>query len=262
MIAEKTIIKSIQGSVFKLVRQKKGIGILINGIKVSLENIYRNETRVDLKEDTSIAYVIEHPLAVIGINGIHCVEIIGTRKIWDFCRPSDREAFARNLEPSSIVGPPNGSISDDLVNKIKIDNITETGKYIREKSVTKLVKFKDDKHNQISLGPPRKNSTSLNISLKLFNLGPIHARYDVNQGLLDFNDDASIRKKILQSRSAAVIGLTEESLYHALGDLVADICVVGGFTAGELQAQLGFAYHSATIGLARKIMKLGIYKEF
>ena len=251
-----TFDRVIQGDTYDLHPLKKVAGLFINGIQVNARKIYHFQHRVDIKDEDKMAFIIEHPLSVPSLFGVHSCRIEGNATDWDFYRSTHREAFTRGLKPSSSLGPPTGAISDGIVGALQDVKVINTPEPLQIKTVATHAEHFVDDTNHISIDPlPLDQSPSLRISVKLFDLGPLKATLDPIKGLLDESGNPDIRFKVLTARSPAVIGPEKEALYHTLGDVISDIASTGDIRSGIVEVQLGFAYHRTTIGLVKKLLK-------
>ena len=262
MPSRTTIETAITGTTFSIGPAKPGSGITINGIPLAVDRIIHHDHRIDIrgKNKDNVAFIIEHPVAVATIFGIHDATITGTRQEWDFYRAADREAFARELPPSSVLGLADGSIASDIADAtpsiIAVDDAFLDIYHVKEKTG-----FQVDEFNKITIQPPDSIDAGLEISVQLFNLEPMHAVLEPGGGLLDDHDSLDIRTAVLRARSSAVIGLNEESILHALGVVVSDIAGTGNIRSGKVDATLGLAYHRTTIGLIKHMIASGLIEK-
>lgn len=255
-----TIETPVMGNTFSISPANPGSGITINGIPLSLARIIHHDHRIDIREKSNVAFIIEHPVAAVTILGIHDATITGMREEWDFYRAADREALARELSPTSILGLADGSIASDIadadVEIVIAEDVPLDLYYVREK-----IEFQVDEFNKITIEPPESNDTGLEISVRVFDLEPAHAVLEPGGGLLDDNGSIDIQSQVLHARSSAVIGLNEETTVHALGDVVGDIAGIGNIRLGKVSATLGLAYHRTTIGLIKHIIRNGLLEK-
>ncbi|MBN2152072.1 MAG: hypothetical protein JW839_11535 [Candidatus Lokiarchaeota archaeon] len=249
-----TIDAPVRGGTFSIAPGKPGSGIVINGIPVRLANIIHGDHRVDIRQGRNVALIVEHPVAVATLFGIHDAAITGNRQTWDFYRAADREAHARGLKPDAVLGLADGSIGGDMAGPLGRAATVDGGLPLDLHTVAERVEIEKDDGNWVSIQPPAPGARVLNVAVSMFNLGPLQATLDPVKGLLDITGSGDIRFEILRARSAAVIGLKEEALLHALGDVVADIAGTGGIRAGSVEARLTMGYHKATIGLVQKLV--------
>ncbi|MHA1999461.1 MAG: hypothetical protein ACTSU9_15180 [Promethearchaeota archaeon] len=249
----RTLEHEVAGKYYAIRPGTGGRGITMNGIPISPENVYHHEARVDARKGERHAFLIEHPMAVMVMNGIHDAAIQGTRTDWDFYRPADRESFAWGDTPAAVLGPADATIGRDLLGKIREEDIIDSDSPLTLKSVSSPVRLERGGMNRISIEPCTGSEPRLEISITLLGLGPIHAVLHPRDGLLDGNGSWEIRNRVLVARSAALVGLTREALLHSLGDLCGDIAGTGGINSGKINAQLGFSYHKITIGLVKHL---------
>ena len=255
MPSRMTVENAIAGTTFSIGPANPGSGITINGITLTPDRIIHHDHRIDIREKNkdNVAFIIEHPVAAVTVLGIHDATITGTRERWDFYRAADREAFARQLLPNSILGMADGSIASDIADAslaiVPAEDVSLDLYHVKE-----MTEFEVDASNKITIEPPDSADAGLEISVQLFDLGPIHAVLEPGGGLLDDNGSIEIRSQVLRARSSAVIGLNEEAILHALGDVVGDIAGTGNIRQGKVTAMLGFAYHRTTIGLIKHVI--------
>lgn len=258
---KQTIKTEITGDTFKIIPDDSIDGIYINNIKLNPMAINHFDKRVDIKSGKDMAFIIEHPVSVLTIFGIHQARVVGIRDSWDFYRACDREAFAMDLPPSAVVGPADGTISRDLIDQMKRIEIVETADKLELHAVKAPVEYTVSKVNKISYEPLESGELGLNITLRLLNSGPIHAFLHPTRGLLNDEGDGSIKYEVLHATTPALMATADETLFHALGDLVADIAGTGGIKVGKIDAVLGPGYHEATIGFAKHVIKDKLVKK-
>lgn len=226
-------------------------GIRVNDIPAVVASVAHHGTRVDLKQGASMAFIVEHPLAMLGILGISSADITGTRTTWDFFRPADREALARGLDPRAVLGPADGSIGKGMFDEMVSAGTIETPVAPPGCTTTGPVAIDVPGGNRISFTPPGEGMQGLDVTIALGPVGPARFHHGPH-GILVDERGIDIRRAVVEARSAAVVGPCDEALLHALGDVIADVVVLGGITDGTLDARLGLAYHRATIGLVKE----------
>jgi hypothetical protein len=236
--------KPVKGSVVK-VFPAYGNGITINGIPVSIEKIIHNLFRIDMQYGDRYAYICEHPLASLKMHGIHDAAILGIRKRWDFARPEDRSAYVLGLGPDAVVGPPDGTISGGLVEAIEKVGVKNTDIRKEETTVEEKVEVSSP-HGKILI-EPAKIGEGLNIRLKLGPLDPIEAILDPYEGL-----EPRLRSKVAKSVTPFLVGFTEDSAFHTLGDLIGDIAGSGGIDNAYVRAEVFGSIHMLTINACKK----------
>ncbi|MHA1371729.1 MAG: hypothetical protein ACTSWN_14715 [Promethearchaeota archaeon] len=260
-----TLMSALSGGTFAIRPNVSEMGIIINNIKLDHSKVVHHDFRVDISENGNFAYLVEHPVAFLTILGIHDAIVNGTRKDWDFHRATDRSAYARDLQPSAVVGPSDGTIGGDLKDEI------ESIKLIRKKDKLKIytlkqsASYKVDSNNKINFGPATAGQTFLSIKVMLFNMGPISAILHPEHGLVSSLNktglfDTSLKKKVIFARTPAMLGITNEALFHALGDLAGDIAGIGNLRAGNINATLGRGYHRTTIGFVKHVHSENLVK--
>lgn len=234
-----TVRKPVKGLAVKVL-PTDGTGVMINGIPVSVKKVVHNLFRVDIQFDNNRAYICEHPLASLKINGIHDAAVFGIRRVWDFARPEDRSAFILGLGPEAVVGPPDGSISGGLVEAIEKVGIKKLDKVKKEITVRKKVEIVNS-HGKLII-EPASVGTGLCIHLRLGSLDPLEAVLDPFKGL-----KPEIRVKVAKARTPFLIGFCEESAYHTLGDLIGDIAGTCGIDDAYIKAKVLGSIHMLTI---------------
>jgi hypothetical protein len=253
-----TIDAPVRGKTFTIAPGQPGSGLVINSIPLHHSRIIHAEHRVDIREGHNVAFIIEHPVAVATIFGIHDAAITGNREAWDFYRAADREAHARGLDPPTVLGPADGSIGADVAGQLERSTTIDQQVPLAVHGVKERVEFAVDDGNSISILPPQPGKLVLDVSVSMFNLGPFQATLDPVKGLLDGTGAGEVRFQVLRARSAAVVGLKDEALLHALGDVVADIAGMGGIRAGKVDARLSMKYHQATVGAVKLAIDRGL----
>ncbi len=253
-----TIDALVRGNTFTIAPGQPGSGLVINGIHFRPSQVIHAEHRVDIREGNNVAFIVEHPVAVATIFGIHDADIIGNREAWDFYRAADREAHARGLDPSTVLGPGDGSIGADVADQLGLSTTIDQRVPLEVHGVKERVEFAVDDGNSISIMPPAQGRLALDVSVSMFNLGPFQATLDPVKGLLDGTGAGDVRFRVLRARSAAVVGLKDEALLHALGDVVADIAGMGGIRAGVIDARLSMKYHQVTVGAVKRAIARGL----
>ncbi|MEX2684951.1 MAG: hypothetical protein Q6373_025475 [Candidatus Sigynarchaeota archaeon] len=254
MMNRQTIGAPVVGGTFKIEPGQPGTGLVINGIPLQPVNIIHADHRVDIRQGYNVALIVEHPVAAATLFAIHDAKITGNRKSWDFYRAADREAHARGLKPDAVLGLADGSIGRDVAEQMRRTAIVESDVPLVINTVAEPAVIEKDDGNWISIHPAIKGVHVLDISVSMFNLGPLHATLDPVKGLLDDAGTSDLKIDVLNARSSAVIGLKQEGLLHALGDIVADIAGTGNIRAGKIDARLSIGYHKASIGLVQKLI--------
>jgi hypothetical protein len=98
---------------------------------------------------------------------------------------------------------------------------------------------------------PAEKGAGLRIELSLWNLGPIKARFDPEVGL----GPDELRARVAKSVTGFIKGPVEDSLYHALGDIIGDLAGIGRIDDAKITAKFMRRYHQLTMN-AVKTMKL------
>ena len=223
-----------------------GNGLVINNIPVEISNVIHYEFRVDMKYHDNYAFIVEHPIGALRLFGIRDAFIKGIRSGWDFSRPEDRYAYSLGLKPDSVVGPPDGTISGGIVEKI-----LEFGADIRDIDIEEYT-VKEKVELRIGEGyiiiEPAPAGSGIDIELWLGNLGPLNAHLDLEKGLIP----RDLITRVGNSTTPLLIGECKIALFHSLGDLLADVTGVGRVDDAYIKARLIHFYHKLTIGAVKK----------
>ena len=218
-------------------------GIRINGAPATVEAVRKADVRVDLLggEDGRRSFVVEHALAPLGLCGVTAAEVTGIETEWSFARPEHRFCYARGDDPSHVVGSPLG-----LPNPAVVEGAREVG-VVGEPSVRRTVAepvTADTEGGTVTLRPRERGSG---------------IRFEVSfrgeSFVAEVDPAGETDPKLIDSVvSATTPFLTEsarEGVVHSVADLVSDVAVIGGFEDLVVEADLGNAYHLATVGAAR-----------
>jgi hypothetical protein len=245
-----TLRRTLTTRAIRVSPSKPSHGITLNGVLACPTNVVRGDSCVVLREGTNYAFVTEHPLATLKMCGIHDASIEGIETEWDFARPQHRAAYALMLKPSAIVGGRDGTISAGLMELLNYDEIADSGTERDEVTVAKSIHVTTEDGGTLDLDPAPLG-TGLDIELHLANLGPLKAKFDPEAGLKP--DD--LKSRVAKSVTAFMKGPTDDSLYHALGDMIGDLAGVGGIDNAIIRAKFMRFYHRLTM-TAVKRMKL------
>jgi hypothetical protein len=180
--------------------------------------------------------------------GVHSASIVGLQQVWDWNRPSHKEAFNNHGSPSDILGRPDGRIWS--VPKISVGVRKLNDVCIRYASVQKELSVTDEYGTCINVRPAKNNRalqircTTTNITYCV-SLSPQH-------GLIDKHRLGAI----LTSQSIAVTRCwTAEAVRHAIGDIIGDIVGMGKIL-GDIDVTLNYFYHNATLATIKSIYRL------
>jgi hypothetical protein len=229
---------------------KPNSGIILNGILACPRNVVRGDSNVVLHEVSNYAFTVEHPLAALRMSGIHDASVEGVEEKWEFSRPQHRAAYSLGLKPSSVFGNPEGTISGGLMELIAEQGISDSGVQRDEMTVAQNVSVTTQDGGKLELEPAEKG-VGLKIQLSLWNLGPLKVRFDPEVGL----KPNELRIKVGKSVTGFIKGPVEDSLYHALGDIIGDLAGTGGIDDAVITAKFMRRYHQLTM-IAIKKMKL------
>jgi hypothetical protein len=244
----RTLRRALQTPSIRVSPAKPNSGITLNGVLACPRNVIRGDTCVVLRDGENYAFVTEHPLATLKMCGIHDATVEGIETEWDFARPQHRAAYALMLKPSSIVSGSEGTISAGLMELVKEDEIADSGIERDEVTVVEPIDIVTEDGGRLQVEPDRSGA-GIDIELYLGKLGPLRAMFDPKVGL----KPEELRTRVGKSVTAFIKGPTEESLYHALGDLIGDLAGVGGIDNAVIRAKLMRLYHRMTMTAVRRI---------
>ena len=218
-------------------------GIRINGAPATVEAVRKADVRVDLLggEAERRSFVVEHALAPLGLCGVTAAEVTGIETEWSFERPEHRFCYARGDDPSHVVGSPEG-----LPNPAVVEGVREVG-VVGAPSVRRTV-----------AEPVTADTDGGTVTLRPRGPGA-GIRFEVSfrgeSFVAEVDPAGETDPKLIDSVvSATTPFLTEsarEGIVHSVADLVSDVAVIGGFEDLLVEADLGDAYHLATVGAAR-----------
>lgn len=184
-------------------------------------------------------------MAFCAIFGIHSADIRGCCCEWDNNRPTHNEARQAGFSSSDILGLGSGQIweiASPHVAKFQIRSSLVDCTIIAGKA-----EYEGANGTHIVLLPP-KDINALSV-ICVHNHNRKELLYDPRDGVVDPTAIASL----LCSRSVELTRLwNEESLTHALGDVLSDIVWIGRILA-DIEVQLEPFYHEATIGIVQRL---------
>jgi hypothetical protein len=240
----------LKTNVMKVSPAKPNSGITLNGILACPKNVARGDSNVVLRQGSNYAFTVEHPLAALRISGIQDAVVQGVEEKWEFSRPQHRTAYALGLKPSSVLGNPEGTISGGLIEMIAKLGIRDSGVQRDEITLAQSVSVTTEDGGKLEI-QPAELGTGLQIELRLWSLGPLKARFDPEVGL----EPNELRTRVGRSVTGFIKGPVEDSLYHALGDIVGDLAGTAGIDDAVVRAKFMRRYHQLTMMAAKK-MKL------
>jgi len=243
----RTLRRTLQTSSVKVLPAKPNSGITLNGVLACPRNVVRGDSCVVLRDGENYAFVTEHPLATLRMCGIHDAAVEGIETEWDFSRPQHRAAYALMLKPSAVVGGADGTISAGLMELLEKDGPLESGAERDEVTVGENVSVTVGDWGKLEIDPAPKG-TGLDVELYLDRLGPLKARFDPEIGL----KPDELKTRVGKSVTAFIKGPTEDSLYHALGDMIGDLAGIGGIDNAVIRAKFMRLYHRLTMTTVRK----------
>lgn len=216
-------------------------GIILNDIPARLEFVARNDYRVDLEHAGRAAFLVEHILGCLLLAGITSAKVYGTSKEYDRSRQTHRDAEARGLPPSAVIGNPYGTLDAKLYEALLEAGV---GKPVHERRVgIKKEEYLDYPRGSIKVSPSDEFRVRV-ISGEL--------SYDFEMG------DSSKAREVVNAETPYLGGLTRQSIPHVVGDVVGDIMGIGGINRAEVEIHPGREYHRVTIGVLRKLEKVSL----
>lgn len=243
-----TLKRRLETSIMRVSPAKPNSGITLNGILACPRNVVRGDSNVVLHRGSDYAFTVEHPLAALRMSGIHDASVEGIEEKWEFSRPQHRTAYSLGLTPSSVFGNPEGTVSGGLIELIAEQDIIDSGVEREETTVAESVTVATQEGGRLEIEPAR-GGTGLNIELYLATLGPLQARFDPEVGL----KPDELKKRVGKSVTAFIKGPVEDSLYHALGDLIGDLAGTGGIDDANVKAKFMRRYHQLTMTAIKKM---------
>jgi hypothetical protein len=238
----------LKTNVMKVSPAKPNSGITLNGILACPKNVVRGDSNVVLREGSDYAFTVEHPLAALRMSGIHDASVQGVEERWEFSRPQHRAAYSLGLRPSSVFGNPEGTISGGLMELIAEQGIRDSGVQRDETTLAESVSVAIQDGGKLEIEPAEKGA-GLRIELSLWSLGPIKARFDPEVGL----EPPDLRGRVAKSVTGFIKGPVEDSLYHALGDIIGDLAGTGGIDDAMIKAKFMRRYHQLTMTAVKKM---------
>lgn len=242
-------------------------GLRIGGIEAWPEHVCRADDRVDLSkpiasdgtEDAGLKqFLVEHACAFCAIHGVRAAEIVGSNRAWDLHRPSHREAMDAGASPYDVLGRADGrvwSAPETILVEVRRVRLTDEVICI---SPTQTREFVGTHGTRIQIAPPTA-SEDVTVTCSVHKI-EISVKLSADEGILDLEH----RANLLQSQSVAVVqDWTDESVWHALADVLGDLFALGALWA-NVRVWLAPYYHEATIGLVKSVWKdagPGLLKE-
>lgn len=215
-----------------------GGGILLNDVPAKLDNVTRHDYRVDLELGGNAAFLVEHVLGCLLLAGINSAKVYGTSREYDNTRQTHRDAEARGMMPSVVLGNPYGTLDAELYQALREASTRETSP--RRISVEDEASY-SSQYGNIKISP----SDRLFIIVEAGDLS-----YEFEMG------DADKALEIARSKTPYLGGLTEKSIPHVVGDILGDIVGIGGINCAEIEMRPGKEYHRVTIEVLRKLVKV------
>ncbi|MFQ5815482.1 MAG: hypothetical protein ACE5G7_03180 [Candidatus Hydrothermarchaeaceae archaeon] len=214
-------------------------GLLLNDIPAGLKYVTRHDYRMDLEGGGKAAFLVEHVLGCLLLAGITTARVYGTSGEYDRTRQTHRDAEARGLPPSVVLGNPNGILDAGLYEALKKSS---TGEPASERRIgVEREAAHSYPHGSIRVSPSD------------------HLSIEVLSGDLSYFFELDDEEKILEVVSAEtpyIRGLTEDTMPHVVGDVVGDIVGIGGINCADIEIHPGREYHRITIGVLKKLVKV------
>lgn len=227
-------------------------GITINGVPASLEHVQKADVRVDLYGEGGRSFVVEHVLGPLGLAGVTAATVHGTATEWDFARPEHRFCHSREDGPEQVVGHPAGLPNPAITEEIQQVGTREIGEPKRRTVSDPVSLAAGD--GKVTLRPRARGAgTRFEVTFR-------------DQTFLAEVDpagrtDPKLVRAVTNSTTPYLTESPLEGIVHAVGDLVSDIPVLGGFEDLVVEAELADAYHRLTVGVARKAHAEGLVVE-
>lgn len=218
-------------------------GITINGVPASLEYVQKADVRVDLYGEAGRSFVVEHILGPLGLAGVTAATVHGTAMEWDFARPEHRFCHSRQDGPEQVVGHPAGLPNPAIIEEVQQVGVREVEDPLR-RTVSEPVSFADGE-GAVTLRP-RERGEGVRFEVT-FRDQTFVAEVDPAGAT-----DPQLVRAVTNSTTPYLTESPLEGIVHAVGDLVSDIPVLGGFEDLVVEADLADAYHQVTVGAARK----------
>jgi hypothetical protein len=227
-------------------------GIRVNGTPATVEAVRKADVRVDLLgDDGGRSFVVEHALAPLGLCGVTAAEVTGIETEWSFARPEHRFCYARGDPPSRVVGSPEGLPNPAVVDGIR--DVSVVGETTTRRTVAEPVTA-DTEGGTVTLRP-RERGAGIRFEVS-FRGETFVAEVDPAGGT-----DPELVDRVASATTPFLTDSPEEGAVHSVADLVSDVAVIGGFEDLVVEAELGEAYHLATVGAARLAHERGLVVE-
>ncbi len=226
-------------------------GISINGIPVDLQHTRKADIRIDVVSGRNRAFVAEHVLGPLYLRGVTAANVVGTVDAWDFARPEHRFCYATDLGPDAVVGHPAGLPNPGLATALGDAEIVETDGRTRG-TVTEPVEYS-------------ANGGTIRIEPRGFREGPeLDLRYrsgSFHCTVPPEGADEALINSVTNATTPYLAPDDETAATHAVADVLSDVVVIGGLEDVRIEADLSDAYHSLTVGGARRARTVGAYTE-
>lgn len=211
----------------------------MNDIPARLEYVTRHDYRVDLERNGRAAFLVEHVLGCLLLSGVTSAWIYGISKEYDRSRKTHRDAEARGLPPSVVLGNPYGTLDVSLYEALMKAHVDEP-----------LMETRIGVKKSANLTYPQS-------SIRVSPSDVLTVR--VVRGDLSYEFTWGDEHKTLQivcAETPYLGGLTEETIPHVVGDVIGDIMGIGGINCAEIEIVPGREYHRLTIGVLKKLERI------
>lgn len=247
----RTVTETVEGQWVRI-EPSEDPGITINGVAASLESVQKADVRVDLYGEAGRSFVVEHVLGPLGLAGVTAATVHGTTTEWDFARPEHRFCHSRDYGPEQVVGHPAGLPNPAIAERVQEVGVREVEEP-RRRTVSEPVRLSEG-DGQVTLRP-RDRGEGVRFEVT-FRDQTFVAEVDPAG-----ETDPRLVRAVTHSTTPYLTESPLEGIVHAVGDLVSDIPVLGGFEDLVVEADLADAYHMLTVGVSRKAYAEGLVVE-
>lgn len=237
----RTLAEPVVGTEVR-VEPRESDGVVVNGTEATLENVLKEDVRVDLGPRANRSFVVEHVVGVLGLHGVTAARVEGIRDEWDFARPEHRHCYSTDLGPPNVVGHPAGLPNPGLSDAL--DEVDLRGERRARTTVSEPVAMEVG-GGRIELRP-REYGAGIRFEAT-YDGASCTAEVDPAGGT-----EPGTIEAVTSSQTPFLTDSAEEGVTHSIVDLTSDVAVIGGFDDLVVEADLGEAYHRLTVGVARR----------
>jgi len=237
----RTLAEPVSGE-FVRVEPADEPGVRVNGIPADLDHTQKADVRVDLYDERTRAFVVEHVLGPLRLCGVTAADVVGTVETWAFARPEHRFCYSTDLGPDAVVSHPAGLPNPALADAVCEGDVRTPTEETR-RSVREPVSYAAN-GGEITVSP-RDHGTGVTLEL----------RFEDAQFACEVPPEGAAGETIEAVTNATTPYLApspEEGVVHAVADVLSDVVVIGGLDDVHIEAELAAAYHALTIGVARR----------